>query len=103
MPVVSPKAIGGTHSSVERAWRAKGMVGPFIQTDLNGNAKMDMSLADIVLFALHELYVPDQLVAARHDHVGVCAEHRQVPLPPARDALRVIIGGLGAIIDQAGA
>jgi hypothetical protein len=64
--VGSAKAIGGTHSSVERAWRAKGMVGPFIQTDLNGNARMDMSLADIVLFALHELDEPDPLVAARY-------------------------------------
>jgi hypothetical protein len=27
--VGSPKAIGGTHSSIERAWRAKGMPGPF--------------------------------------------------------------------------
>jgi hypothetical protein len=64
--VGSAKAIGGTHSSVERAWRAKGMTGPFIQTDLNGNARMDMSLADIVLFALHELDEPDPMVAARY-------------------------------------
>jgi hypothetical protein len=64
--VGSPKAIGGTHSSIERAWRAKGMPGPFIETDLNGNARMDMSLADIVLFALHELDEPDLLAAARY-------------------------------------
>jgi len=64
--VGSPKAIGGTHSSIERAWRAKGMPGPFIETDLNGNARMDMSLADIVLFALHELDEPDVLAAARY-------------------------------------
>jgi hypothetical protein len=64
--VGSPKAIGGTHSSIERAWRAKGMPGPFIETDLNGNARMDMSLADIVLFALHELDEPDPLAAARY-------------------------------------
>jgi hypothetical protein len=64
--VGSPKAIGGTHSSIERAWRAKGMSGPFIETDLNGNAKMDMRLADIVLFALHEMDEPDPLSAARY-------------------------------------
>jgi hypothetical protein len=64
--VGSPKAIGGTHSSIERAWRAKGMPGPFIATDLNGNAKMDMRLADIVLFALHEMDEPDPLSAARY-------------------------------------
>jgi len=62
----SPKAIGGTHSAIERAWRAKGMPGPFIETDLNGNAKMDMRLADIVLFALHEIDQPDPLSAARY-------------------------------------
>jgi hypothetical protein len=64
--VGSAKAIGGTHSAIERAWRAKGMPGPFIETDLNGNARMDMSLADIVLFALHELDEPDPLAAARY-------------------------------------
>jgi hypothetical protein len=53
--VGSPKAIGGTHSSIERAWRAKGMPAPFIETDREGNARMDMKLADIVLFALQEL------------------------------------------------
>lgn len=64
--VGSPKAIGGTHSAIERAWRAKGMPGPFIETDINGNAKMDMRLADIVLFALHEIDEPDPLSAARY-------------------------------------
>jgi len=64
--VGSPKALGGTHSAIERAWRAKGMPGPFIETDVNGSARMDMSLADIVLFALHELDEPDPLVAARY-------------------------------------
>jgi hypothetical protein len=53
--VGSPKAIGGTHSSIERAWRAKGMSGPFIETDRQGNARMDRKLADIVLVALREL------------------------------------------------
>jgi hypothetical protein len=64
--VGSAKAIGGTHSAIERAWRAKGMPGPFIETDLNGDAKMDMKLADIVLFALHEMDEPDVLAAARY-------------------------------------
>jgi hypothetical protein len=64
--VGSSKALGGTHSSIERAWRAKGMPGPFIETDLNGNAKMDMRLADIVLFALHDIDEPDPLSAARY-------------------------------------
>jgi hypothetical protein len=64
--VGSPKAIGGTHSAIERAWRAKGMPGPFIDTDLNGDAMMDMRLADIVLFALHEIDEPDPLAAARY-------------------------------------
>jgi len=64
--VGSPKAIGGTHSAIERAWRAKGMPGPFIETDINGNAMMDMRLADIVLFALHEIDEPDPLAAARY-------------------------------------
>lgn len=64
--VGSAKGIGGTHSAIERAWRAKDMTGPFIETDLNGNARMDMKLADIVLFALHELDEPDPLRAARY-------------------------------------
>ena len=64
--VGSAKAIGGTHSAIERAWRAKGMTGPFIETDLNGDARMDMKLADIVLFALHEMEEPDLLAAARY-------------------------------------
>jgi len=64
--VGSAKAIGGTHSAIERAWRAKGMPGPFIDTDLNGNAAMDMRLADVVLLALHEIDEPDPLAAARY-------------------------------------
>jgi hypothetical protein len=64
--VGSAKAIGGTHSAIERAWRAKGMTGPFIETDMNGDARMDMRLADIVLFALHEMDEPDPLAAARY-------------------------------------
>jgi len=64
--VGSAKAIGGTHSAIERAWRAKGMPGPFIETDLNGDAMMDMRLADIVLFAMHEMDEPDPLAAARY-------------------------------------
>jgi len=64
--VGSAKAIGGTHSAIERAWRAKGMPGPFIETDLNGDAVMDMRLADIVLFAMHEMDEPDPLAAARY-------------------------------------
>jgi hypothetical protein len=64
--VGSAKAVGGTHSAIERAWRAKGMPGPFIDTDVNGDAAMDMRLADIVLFALHEIDEPDPLAAARY-------------------------------------
>ena len=64
--VGSAKAIGGTHSAIERAWRAKGMPGPFIDTDESGDASMDMRLADIVLYALHEMDQPDPLSAARY-------------------------------------
>jgi hypothetical protein len=64
--VGSSKALGGTHSSIERAWRAKGMPGPFIDTDDTGDASMDMRLADIVLYALHEVDEPDPLAAARY-------------------------------------
>jgi hypothetical protein len=63
--VGSPKAIGGTHSSIERAWRAKGMPGPFIETDREGSARMDTKLADIVLSALQELE-PHPLTVARY-------------------------------------
>jgi hypothetical protein len=63
--VGSPKSLGGTHSAIERAWRAKGMPSPFIDTDDTGDASMDMRLADIVLYALHEVDEPDPLVAAR--------------------------------------
>ena len=62
--VGSPKAIGGTHSSIERAWRAKGMPGPFIETDREGNARMNAKLADIVLFALRAIDEPE--AAARY-------------------------------------
>ncbi len=64
--VGSAKAIGGVHSAIERAWRSKGMTGPFIETDMNGDARMDMRLADIVLLALHEMDEPDPLAAARY-------------------------------------
>ena len=64
--VGSSKALGGTHSSIERAWRAKGMPGPFVETDETGDASMDMRLADIVLYALHEIDEPDPLAAARY-------------------------------------
>jgi hypothetical protein len=63
--VGSPKAVGGTHSAIERAWRAKGMNGPFILTDDLGGASMEMHLADIVLAVLHDVIdEPDPLAAA---------------------------------------
>jgi hypothetical protein len=62
----SAKAIGGTHSAIERAWRAKGMSTTFISTDANGDARMDLDLADIVLSVLHdEVDEPDPLRSAR--------------------------------------
>ncbi len=53
--VGSAKAVGGIHSAIERAWRAKGMPGPFIATDDRGGARMDQELADIVLSVLREV------------------------------------------------
>ena len=62
----SAKAIGGTHSAIERAWRAKGMTTPFISTDARGDAVMDLDLADIVLSVLHDqVDEPDPLSSAR--------------------------------------
>jgi hypothetical protein len=62
----SAKAIGGTHSAIERAWRAKGMTTTFISTDANGDATMDLDLADIVLSVLHDqVDEPDPLNSAR--------------------------------------
>jgi hypothetical protein len=64
--VGSAKAIGGTHSAIERAWRAKGMSTTFITTDANGDAGMDLELADIVLSVLHDqVDEPDPLASAR--------------------------------------
>jgi len=64
--VGSAKAIGGTHSAIERAWRAKGMTTTFITTDANGDAVMDLELADIVLSVLHDnVDEPDPLPSAR--------------------------------------
>jgi hypothetical protein len=64
--VGSAKAIGGTHSAIERAWRAKGMATTFISTDAAGDATMDPALADIVLGVLHDLVdEPDPLSSAR--------------------------------------
>jgi hypothetical protein len=64
--VGSAKAIGGTHSAIERAWRAKGMNTPFITTDAIGDATMDLNLADIVLSVLHDqVDEPDPLSSAR--------------------------------------
>jgi hypothetical protein len=61
----SAKAVGGTHSAIERAWRAKSMPGPFIATDDLGGAHMDQDLADIVLSVLHDVIdEPDPLRAA---------------------------------------
>jgi hypothetical protein len=63
--VGSPKAVGGTHSAIERAWRAKGMSGPFIITDDLGGASMDPDLADAVLQVLHDVIdEPNPLTAA---------------------------------------
>jgi hypothetical protein len=63
--VGSPKAVGGTHSAIERAWRAKGMSGPFISTDDLGGASMDLNLADVVLQVLHDVIdEPNPLTAA---------------------------------------
>ena len=63
--VGSAKAIGGTHSAIERAWRAKGMAGPFIVTDDLGGASMDPDLAQIVLHVLHDVIdEPNPLAAA---------------------------------------
>jgi hypothetical protein len=64
--VGSAKAVGGTHSAIERAWRAKGMTGPFITTDANGDSSMELDLADIVLSVLHDwVDEPDPLSSAR--------------------------------------
>jgi hypothetical protein len=64
--VGSAKAIGGTHSAIERAWRAKGMTTTFISTDAAGDASMDLNLADIVLSVLHDqVDEPDPLSSAR--------------------------------------
>jgi hypothetical protein len=64
--VGSAKAIGGTHSAIERAWRAKGMTTTFITTDSHGDAVMDLDLADIVLSVLHDrVDEPDPLPSAR--------------------------------------
>ncbi len=63
--VGSPKAVGGTHSAIERAWKAKGMTGPFIVTDDLGGASMDADLAQIVLQVLHDVIdEPNPLIAA---------------------------------------
>ena len=62
----SAKAIGGTHSAIERAWRAKGMTTTFISTDASGDARMEPGLAEIVLSVLHdEVDEPDPLRSAR--------------------------------------
>ena len=64
--VGSAKAVGGTHSAIERAWRAKGMTSVFIATDAAGDASMDLNLADIVLSVLHDqVDEPDPLSSAR--------------------------------------
>jgi hypothetical protein len=62
----SAKAIGGTHSAIERAWRAKGMTTTFISTDAIGDASMEPHLAAIVLEVLHDrVDEPDPLPSAR--------------------------------------
>jgi hypothetical protein len=62
----SAKAIGGTHSAIERAWRAKGMSTVFISTDASGNARMEPHLAELVLEVLHDqVDEPDPLRSAR--------------------------------------
>ncbi|MGX6608117.1 hypothetical protein ACWKSP_39255 [Micromonosporaceae bacterium Da 78-11] len=64
--VGSAKAIGGTHSAIERAWRAKGMSTTFITTEGNGDAYMAPDLAEIVLSVLHDrVDEPDPLPSAR--------------------------------------
>jgi hypothetical protein len=64
--VGSAKAVGGTHSAIERAWRAKGMTTPLITTDVLGDSSMDLELADIVLGVLHDqVDEPDPLTSAR--------------------------------------
>jgi hypothetical protein len=64
--VGSAKAIGGTHSAIERAWRAKGVTTTFISTDANGDARMEPHLAKLVLEVLHDqVDEPDPLRSAR--------------------------------------
>lgn len=50
----SPKAIGGTHSSIERSWRSMGAEGAIIDTDMHGNSRMDPAIARVVLAVLEE-------------------------------------------------
>lgn len=50
----NPKGIGGTHSSIEKSWRAMGGSGKFIDTDRNGDSLMDPALAEIVLELLDD-------------------------------------------------
>ena len=50
----SPKGIGGTHSSIERSWRAMGASTEIIETDMHGNSRMAPEIAQVVLEVLDE-------------------------------------------------
>jgi len=54
----SPKAIGGTHSSIERSWRGMGASTDLIHTGLNGNSSMPPEAAAMVLRVLQETSLP---------------------------------------------
>jgi hypothetical protein len=63
--VGSAKGLGGTHSAIERNWRAKGMFTPFIVTHPSGDSSMDPWLADLVLSVLHDsVDEPDPLLVS---------------------------------------
>ena len=56
----SPKGIGGTHASIEKTWRGLGGAGKFIDTDRNGDSRIDPVLAALVLEQIAELDAEDE-------------------------------------------
>jgi hypothetical protein len=48
------RSIGGTHASIERSWRAMGSTQPVIETARNGDSRMDVEVARLVLELLDQ-------------------------------------------------
>ena len=68
-----------------------------------GLADHDRLAAELAIALGERPGAPHQAAAALDDDVGIGADHRHVARPPGNEAVLVVVGALGVVVEQAGA